>query len=166
MRAAYTLFRGRSFGLGLSSAIVALLGVACGAPIMPPTRYCPIDSLTVYRYSVGDGTFTFRSPGISNYSLTFQNETVTPSGTYYATFFDSLSNYQEGYFTLPLAGISGSYRFHGDSLTFEWPFKAGPTWFWERARHSAPGPTGRWETALDDSLPGLVVHLRFTWEVC
>lgn len=148
-------------------AIAWLLACASGDPAgVAAERFCPIDSLTTYNWLNRGDTISYIPSGRAAYSLTFDRGRVTPVGRYDGLFRSAADGtLSQGNFTLPTSGVEGHYAVTGDSMTLVWPLSAGPTWFWEVARHSAPRK--RWETVLDDSTHGVgPIQVHFTWELC
>lgn len=178
MSAARTLFEGCSWPLRLPGVIqrhpvVLALLVAC-APTAPLDTlvgtWCPIDSLTRYvvESPLGVPTFSYvAGSATARYALTFDGRgNVRATGSYVGTFVAPDSSRSVSHFVLPLAGVLGHYTLREVYIRFGWPTpEAGPTWFWEVARHPLT-TTGGWATQLDDNEGAWRVFLRFVWERC
>jgi len=145
---------------------------ACQAPTSPSDsyagRWCPIDSTIVYTIEYPLGVTTLRYlPGFQQgtYSLSLDGHgNVTSKGVYRGSFL-SEGDTVSGYFAFPLSSTKGHYAIGQAYLMFVWPYpEAGPTWFWEVARHALT--SSGWETQLDDADDNWRVHARFLWERC
>ena len=153
--------------------VLSWLVISCkGSPVQPPDfmagTWCPIDSLTAYvfEHPVGLINLTYVK-GINPYKLVFDGYGhVKSDGVYEGIFLNVIdSSTFESNFILPLQGIEGSYEIGEAYLRFYWPYpEAGPTWFWEIARHPIFGKD--WATQLDYNDLNFRIYLRFSWERC
>ncbi len=139
-------------------------------PLDPFNGYwCPIDSLTVYK--VSDSTEVLlrymANSQVGEYRLHFNGKgLVISTGEYTGQALIGLDTIPYT-FSLPLANVRGAYEQKDIYLRFNWPWpEAGPSWFWEVARH--PITARGWETEFDYLVPSqnLAIYSRIYWEPC
>ena len=155
---------------------LALL-IACRSPVLAPLdllagQWCPVDSLTQYSYTTPHDSITY-VPGeaTNSYHMDLDGRGLaTADGTYTGRFTqrDSIGvmHTSQQAFTLPVA--RGIYDLREVTIVFTFPYPdAGPTWFWEIARHEwDPADITGWQTVVDWTGAGAREHLLLGWHRC